>query len=222
MIAAIPVDDPRESSPWQEVHAVLSEQGLAGVHQHLLGETPKSAPSHAQGSTPCIFASNPAEIAGSQSQHRSVNRDSSRTLECPVDQIRIMNRLPEQRPRSVSRRRRAWLACDARPMHSVFSRPRSAINSKLVSKEPNWRYSAVQAERHRSIKLTDAVPHRDLVSELRNRIAFNWLVICEALHLFSSPSKCLMYGHFLEDPVTDHRNVSIQSVERGVQVEALH
>ena len=41
VIAAIPVDDPRESSPWQEVHE-LSEQGLAGVHEHLLGETPKS------------------------------------------------------------------------------------------------------------------------------------------------------------------------------------
>ena len=45
VIAAIPVDDPRESSPWQEVHE-LSEQGLAGVHEHLLGETPKSAPSN--------------------------------------------------------------------------------------------------------------------------------------------------------------------------------
>ena len=33
VIAAIPVDDPRESSPWQEVHE-LSEQGLAGVHEH--------------------------------------------------------------------------------------------------------------------------------------------------------------------------------------------
>ena len=28
-----PVDDQRESSPWQEVHE-LSEQGLAGVHEH--------------------------------------------------------------------------------------------------------------------------------------------------------------------------------------------
>ena len=45
VIAAIPVHDPRESSPWQEVHE-LSEQGLAGVHEHLLGETPKSAPSN--------------------------------------------------------------------------------------------------------------------------------------------------------------------------------
>ena len=45
VIAAIPVDDPRESSPWQEVHE-LSEQSLAGVHEHLLGETPKSAPSN--------------------------------------------------------------------------------------------------------------------------------------------------------------------------------
>ena len=56
VIAAIPVDDPRESSPWQEVHE-LSEQGLAGVHEHLLGETPKSA-------TPCIFET--PQISGQQ------------------------------------------------------------------------------------------------------------------------------------------------------------
>ena len=60
VIAAIPVDDPRESSPWQEVHE-LSEQGLAGVHEHLLGETPKKCSIQFK-STPCIFASNPAEI----------------------------------------------------------------------------------------------------------------------------------------------------------------
>jgi hypothetical protein len=43
VIAAVPVDDPREGSPWQKVHE-LGEQDLAGVDEHLLGKAPKSAP----------------------------------------------------------------------------------------------------------------------------------------------------------------------------------
>ena len=35
----------RHNSPWQEIHE-LGEQGLAGVHEHLLGKTPKSATSN--------------------------------------------------------------------------------------------------------------------------------------------------------------------------------
>ena len=45
MIATVPVDGPHESGPWQEVHE-LGEKGLAGVHEHLLGKTPKSATSN--------------------------------------------------------------------------------------------------------------------------------------------------------------------------------
>jgi hypothetical protein len=45
VIAAVPLDDPREGGPWQEVHE-LGEQGLAGVHERLLGKSPKSAPSN--------------------------------------------------------------------------------------------------------------------------------------------------------------------------------
>ena len=65
-------DDPREQgqSPWQEVHE-LSEQGLAGVHEHLLGETPKSAPSNSNRHHAFSLQTPPP---GSQSQHRSVNR----------------------------------------------------------------------------------------------------------------------------------------------------
>ena len=53
VIAAIPVDDPRESSPWQEVHE-LSEQGLAGVHEHLLGDNSEKCSIQFK-STPCSF-----------------------------------------------------------------------------------------------------------------------------------------------------------------------
>ncbi len=45
VIAAVPIDDPREGRPGRETQE-LGEKGLAGIHEHVLGKTPESAPSN--------------------------------------------------------------------------------------------------------------------------------------------------------------------------------
>ena len=43
-VAVVTLDDPGKRRPWQKIHE-LGEQGLAGIHGHLRGKTPQSAPS---------------------------------------------------------------------------------------------------------------------------------------------------------------------------------
>jgi hypothetical protein len=63
MIAAVPVDGPHESGPWREIHE-LGEKGLAGVHEHLLGKSPKSALSNSNPAETLVLRAETVQLTG--------------------------------------------------------------------------------------------------------------------------------------------------------------
>ena len=78
-IAAIPVDDPRESSPWPGSAMSGKRTGSCrSVHRASpRSQLAKSARDPIQIRGPCDFRFKPRRNPGSQSQHRSVEPDSS-------------------------------------------------------------------------------------------------------------------------------------------------